>query len=225
MGVCGSSSFHLPHIMLVGLENAGKTFFLYSRLKTIITPGNDSVRTKPTDSFNYEEVEIGAFNVAVWDLPGRTNLRIFWPNFYRTIEFSGLIYFIDYDNKDVLPESVRVMHDLLSEEELEDVKILIILNKSRVAKKKTFKTNNLIDDDGKDGKESKGSKEKETSGKDEEENEMNKIREEIKKTIYFDLIKQKAKDIYYFDLYESTTNENDMQKTQTQMKKFISSFD
>ena len=54
---------------------------------------------------------------------------------------------------------------------------------------------------------------------------MNKIREEIKKTIYFDLIKQKAKDIYYFDLYESTTNENDMQKTQTQMKKFISSFD
>ena len=77
---------------------------------------------------------------------------------------------------------------------------------------------------GKDGKESKGSKEKETSGK-EEENEMNKIREEIKKTIYFDLIKQKAKDIYYFDLYESTTNENDMQKTQTQMKKFISSFD
>ena len=136
MGVCGSSSSLLPHILLVGLENSGKTYFLYSRLKTIITPGNDSVRTKPTDSFNYEEVEIGAFNVAVWDLPGRANLRIFWPNFYRNLELAGVIYFIDYDNKDTLQESIRVMHDLFSEEELENVKILIILNKSRVDKKK-----------------------------------------------------------------------------------------
>ena len=204
MGVCGSSSSLLPHILLVGLENSGKTYFLYSRLKTIITPGNDSVRTKPTDSFNYEEVEIGAFNVAVWDLPGRANLRIFWPNFYRNLELAGVIYFIYYDNKDTLQESIRVMHDLFSEEELENVKILIILNKSRVDKKKKS--------------------EGEEKGNDENEY-VNNMKEEIKKCIYFDLIKQKAKDIYFFDLYEPTTNENDMQKTQTQMKKFISSFD
>jgi GTPase SAR1 family protein len=104
MGTCyGAQASGLKHLMLAGIEGCGKTFFLYSRLKQFITLSS-KVRTKPTDSFNYEVVEFGSFSVAIWDLPGRENLRIFWPNFYRNIEFSGLIYLIDYEDKDTLNE-------------------------------------------------------------------------------------------------------------------------
>lgn len=48
MGVCGSSAGQKHHIMLAGIEKAGKTFFLYSRLKQFIT-ASTKIRTKSTE--------------------------------------------------------------------------------------------------------------------------------------------------------------------------------
>jgi len=54
--------------------------------------------------FNYEKVTIGQFDVGIWDLPGKENLRLLWPNFYRNIDFAGVMYVIDYENKDTLSD-------------------------------------------------------------------------------------------------------------------------
>jgi hypothetical protein len=35
--------------MLAGIENSGKTLFLYARLKHLIASANDGIRTKPTE--------------------------------------------------------------------------------------------------------------------------------------------------------------------------------
>jgi GTPase SAR1 family protein len=65
------------------------------------------------EAFNFELVDIAHYKVAIWDIPGRESLRILWPNFYRTIEFSGVMFFIDYENKDKLPEGkINFIHSL-----------------------------------------------------------------------------------------------------------------
>lgn len=100
---------------------------MYSRFKKLIH-SNSKITTETTYGFNYEIVEFGQIKAGIWDLPGRENLRLLWPNFYRNIDFAGVIYVIDYEEKDKLAETVRVMHDLLNEEELIKASILVLLN-------------------------------------------------------------------------------------------------
>jgi signal recognition particle receptor subunit beta len=227
MGGCGGKGSKMHHVMLAGIEKAGKTFFLYSRLKQFIT-ASTKIRTRSTEckyflrnyilihsiiAFNYEEVDLGSSTVAIWDLPGRENLRMLWPNFYRNIDFSGLIYLINYDNKDTLAEAVKVMHDLLSEEELSDVLVLVVLN----CAKKDFDEFN------------KGEKtnieEVQENTADVSEDPKNKLLvDQIKKDIYFDLLKQN-KDMYVLDIYDEKVTPNDHVKTRNFFKQFILKFE
>lgn len=224
MGVCGTSASKMHHIMLAGIEKSGKTYFLYSRLNQFIT-ASTKIRTRSTEctkfiifnitflAFNYEEVDLGSFTVAVWDLPGRENLRMFWPNFYRAIDFSGLIYLINYDNKDSLNEGVKVMHDLLSEEELSDVCVLIVLNYARKDYDEFNKGEKMNIEDM-----------EENTADIIEDPKDNLIKEQIKKDIYYDLIKQN-KELFVLDIFDEKVSPADHQSTRNFFKKFISKFD
>ena len=66
--------------------------------------------------------------MAFWELPGKETLRKFWPIFYRRIKFSGIIFMLDYQNKENLNESIKVLHDLLTEQELSNCSVMIVLN-------------------------------------------------------------------------------------------------
>jgi hypothetical protein len=117
---------------------------------------------------------------------------MFWPNFYRNIDFHGVIYMIDYDSKDKLEEAVSVMHDLFTEEELKYVDILVLLHRSRKDSEKKISK----DSDGFVGG-------KKNNGLDFD------LLTEMKNDVYFDLIPQSNKQIYYMDIYnDSVGNEN-----------------
>jgi len=60
-------------------------------------------------AFNFEKVKVGGNQMAIWDLPGKDNLRLFWPNFYRAIEFTGIIYLINYEDKDTLNDCSLIL--------------------------------------------------------------------------------------------------------------------
>ncbi len=50
MGKCGSTISKKSQILLAGIENSGKTFFLFSHGKNFISSGTaNKIRTKPTD--------------------------------------------------------------------------------------------------------------------------------------------------------------------------------
>ena len=51
-------------------------------------------------AFNYEKVEQGPNKLAIWDLPGKENMKQFWSLFYRNINFEGMIYMINYQHKE-----------------------------------------------------------------------------------------------------------------------------
>ena len=77
-------------LVLVGLENTGKTTLLY-RLKF-----GQYMHTQPTVGFNCEKVE-GRWGLAkgvtfsIWDVEGKDNMRPLWKSYLRWVCWCGLV--------------------------------------------------------------------------------------------------------------------------------------
>jgi hypothetical protein len=136
-----------------------------------------------------------------------------WPNFYRNIDFSGLIYLINYDNKDTLSEAVKVMHDLFSEEELSDVNVLVVLNSG----KKDF-------DEFNKGEKTNIEEVQDNTAEVAEEPKNKLLVDQIKKDIYYDLIKQN-KDMFVLDIFDEKVSPNDHVRIRNFFKQFILKFE
>lgn len=107
------------------------------------------------------------------------------------------------------------MHDLLSEEELQHVNVLIILNYSKKDYDETNKGNkiNLEDlDNNADTIELDDQKE-------------NIIMDEMKKNIYYHLIPQLSKNITYVDVFGDKGSTGNHKRIREIMLKYISNFD
>lgn len=73
--------FFLEHkIVIVGLDNAGKTTILYQFLM------NEVVHTSPTIGSNVEEVVWRNIHFIMWDLGGQQSLRAAWSTYYTNTE-------------------------------------------------------------------------------------------------------------------------------------------
>ena len=69
-------------ILMVGLDNAGKTTVLY-RLKL-----GEVVATVPTIGFNVETVQYKKLTFDVWDVGGQHKLRGLWKHYYQGTQVS-----------------------------------------------------------------------------------------------------------------------------------------
>lgn len=67
-------------IVIVGLDNAGKTTILYQFLM------NEVVTTSPTIGSNVEEVVWKNIHFIMWDLGGQQSLRAAWSTYYSNTE-------------------------------------------------------------------------------------------------------------------------------------------
>lgn len=67
-------------IVIVGLDNAGKTTILYQFLM------NEVVTTSPTIGSNVEEVVWKNVHFIMWDLGGQQSLRAAWATYYTNTE-------------------------------------------------------------------------------------------------------------------------------------------
>lgn len=63
-------------IIIVGLDNAGKTTILYQFLM------NEVVHTSPTIGSNVEEVVWKNIHFLMWDIGGQETLRSTWSTYY-----------------------------------------------------------------------------------------------------------------------------------------------
>ena len=64
-------------ILMVGLDNAGKTTVLY-KLKL-----GEVVTTIPTIGFNVETVEYKNISFTVWDVGGQDKIRPLWRHYFQ----------------------------------------------------------------------------------------------------------------------------------------------
>lgn len=67
-------------IIIVGLDNAGKTTILYQFLM------NEVVHTSPTIGSNVEEVVWKNIHFLMWDIGGQESLRSSWSTYYTNTE-------------------------------------------------------------------------------------------------------------------------------------------
>merc|ERR1712164_176005 len=108
-------------ILMVGLDAAGKTTILY-KLKL-----GEVVTTIPTIGFNVETVEYKNINFTVWDVGGQDKFRPLWRHYYQNTQ--GLIYIVDSNDRDRIPEANDELHRMLSEDELREAIVLVFANK------------------------------------------------------------------------------------------------
>jgi len=123
-------------ILILGMQNAGKTSVLY-RLSL-----GQIIKTNPTIGANLEEFTYNNVKFQAWDLGGQESIRSIWDAYYMNTD--AIIYVIDSKNEENLEESREQFHKVLKNQSLKNCIILFLANKQDLSGSKSV--NQIIQD-------------------------------------------------------------------------------
>lgn len=112
-------------ILLLGLDNAGKTTILRNLCS------EDPTTTQPTRGFNVKTVQADSFKFNVWDIGGQESIRKYWDNYYENTD--AIVWVVDSTDEARLDETSTELTRLLADEKLKNVPVLIFANKQDLA--------------------------------------------------------------------------------------------
>ncbi|KAK0661171.1 putative ADP-ribosylation factor-like protein 3 [Cercophora samala] len=128
-------------LLLLGLDNAGKTTF-HEQVKSIFHPDGASasapnLKTVPTVGQNVSTIILPDMYLKIWDVGGQHSLRKLWQSYYASCH--AIIFIIDstdigdgnleHDSTGRLEECRLVLEDVLNHSETEGVPLLVLANK------------------------------------------------------------------------------------------------
>lgn len=126
-------------VILLGLDNAGKTTF-HEQVKSLFLPNrpDPKLRTVPTVGQNVSTITLPDMYLKLWDVGGQMTLRNLWQSYYSSCH--AIVFIIDStdigdgnldgDNGGArLDECRLVLEDVLQHSETEGVPLLILANK------------------------------------------------------------------------------------------------
>ncbi|XP_019502090.1 PREDICTED: ADP-ribosylation factor-like protein 5A isoform X3 [Hipposideros armiger] len=110
---CTSQILHFLQIeehkvIIVGLDNAGKTTILYQFSM------NEVVHTSPTIGSNVEEIVINNTRFLMWDIGGQESLRSSWNTYYTNTEF--VIVVVDSTDRERISVTREELYKMLAHE-------------------------------------------------------------------------------------------------------------
>eukprot|EP00741_Cyanophora_paradoxa_P010662 tig00020537_g10305.t1 len=108
-------------ILLVGLDNAGKTTVLY-KLKL-----GELVQSIPTIGFNVEQISYKNVELTCWDVGGQDKIRPLWKHYFNGSH--AVIFVVDSADRDRMDEARDELSYLFNADELRDSVFLIYANK------------------------------------------------------------------------------------------------
>lgn len=111
-------------IIIVGLDNAGKTTILYQFLM------NEVVHTSPTIGSNVEEVVWKNIHFLMWDIGGQETLRSTWSTYYTHAQF--IILVVDSTDRERLQLVKNELYKTISHEDLQKSSLLVFANKQDI---------------------------------------------------------------------------------------------
>lgn len=120
-------SLQALHIVILGLDCAGKTTVLY-RLRF-----NEFVNTVPTKGFNTEKIQVslaGSRRYAAfhfWDVGGQEKLRPLWRSYTRCAD--GIVFVVDSVDAERIEEAKTELHKITRLAENQGVPVLVVANK------------------------------------------------------------------------------------------------
>mmetsp|Transcript_4542 Transcript_4542/g.6342 ORF Transcript_4542/g.6342 Transcript_4542/m.6342 type:complete len:186 (+) Transcript_4542:70-627(+) len=108
-------------ILLLGLDNAGKTTLLYKlkfgEVRLVI----------PTQRAQLQEIDFGNIKFRTWDLGGHAQVRAIWRDYFP--EADAIVFMVDSADTERLEEAKVQLHSLLEDTNLSNVHFLILANK------------------------------------------------------------------------------------------------
>ncbi|KAH6849789.1 P-loop containing nucleoside triphosphate hydrolase protein [Chaetomium sp. MPI-CAGE-AT-0009] len=125
-------------VLLLGLDNAGKTTF-HEQVKSIFLPDGPApnLQTVPTVGQNVSTIVLPDMYLKLWDVGGQLSLRKLWQSYYASCH--AIVFIIDstdigdgsleHDSTGRLEECRLVLEDVLQNSEAEGVPLLILANK------------------------------------------------------------------------------------------------
>lgn len=119
-------------ILILGLDNAGKTTFL-EQTKTKFTKGYrglNPAKITATVGLNIGRIDIHGVRLNFWDLGGQEELQSLWDKYYA--ECHAVIYIIDSSDSERLDESRDSFDKMVSSEALNGVPLLVVANKQDI---------------------------------------------------------------------------------------------
>ncbi|XP_076601781.1 ADP-ribosylation factor-like protein 14 [Chaetodon auriga] len=127
MGLRGSK---LPEaqVLLLGLDNAGKSTLLY-KMKH-----NACVGTVPTVGFNVEMMEARKNRrnivLTMWDVGGQRKMREHWKGFHQ--DAATVVFVVDSSDTGRMEEARRELENTLRSEQLRSSPVVLLANKQDV---------------------------------------------------------------------------------------------
>mmetsp|Transcript_7874 Transcript_7874/g.16164 ORF Transcript_7874/g.16164 Transcript_7874/m.16164 type:complete len:183 (-) Transcript_7874:181-729(-) len=118
--ILGSSKKE-QRIVMVGLDNAGKTTILYQ------VKMGEVVQTTPTIGFNVETVKRKNLSFSVWDVGGQDQIRGLWRHYF--LNTAAVIFVVDSNDVNRLAEAKAELWKVLESPELENCLVLVFANK------------------------------------------------------------------------------------------------
>ncbi|XP_033735367.1 ADP-ribosylation factor 1-like [Pecten maximus] len=133
--VCGGGDESF-RILMLGLDNAGKTTILYKlRLGEVVS-------TSPTVGFNVENVTPSkGVAFTMWDIGGQRQIRPLWRHYYGGAQ--GLIYVVDSSDTERMPEAGEELSSVLESPDMSSCPVVVIANKSDTPN--AMKTSQIVD--------------------------------------------------------------------------------
>ena len=121
-GVLDSFSDRHAKILMLGLDNAGKTTVLY-KFKL-----NELVTTIPTIGFNVETVQPSRnLSFTVWDVGGQDKIRVLWKHYFCGSD--GLIFVVDANDRTRFAEAKNELSWIMESDEMAGVPVVVFANK------------------------------------------------------------------------------------------------
>mmetsp|Transcript_41943 Transcript_41943/g.106182 ORF Transcript_41943/g.106182 Transcript_41943/m.106182 type:complete len:192 (-) Transcript_41943:136-711(-) len=108
-------------LVMVGLDNAGKTTTLY-KLHL-----GEVIMSQPTVGSNVEQVTYKNMQFEIWDLGGQANLRPSWATYYRSTD--AVILVVDSTDRARMGILKSELFTLLEHEDLTSACLLVFANK------------------------------------------------------------------------------------------------
>lgn len=115
-------------ILILGLDNAGKTTFLETLKKNYSLHSKDLDKIVPTVGQNVAQVPMSkSCTLKFWDVGGQENLRAMWPEYY--LQCHGIIFVVDSTDRSRIGECNEVLQTVMMDEDVEGVPVLMLANK------------------------------------------------------------------------------------------------
>ncbi|CAF1253921.1 unnamed protein product [Adineta steineri] len=109
-------------ILMLGLDNAGKTTILYQMKHT------EDYSTVPTVGFNVETISpCHGITLTVWDVGGQDHLRTLWHHYFDNVD--GLVFVIDSTDRNRLSLAKAELKGIFHHDTMKNVPLVIIANK------------------------------------------------------------------------------------------------